>query len=113
MGVGQVVVRLLGPTLRMNNRLLLAVVHYAVPALDRSTGCAANAIARCVVSPPGVAVSRATPRAIQVVSPHGIPGRVADIDSIHSITGPDIDPRPLCLRLSDRQRYAALLRPAE
>ena len=75
----------------------MAVVHYAVPALDRSTGCAANAIARRIVRPAGVAVAKTAPGATHVVSPHGIPGRVADIDSIHSITGPDIDPRPLCL----------------
>src|SRR4030095_9046356 len=97
----------------MNSRLLLAVVHYAGPPLDRSTRCAANAIALCVVRPAGVAVPRATPRTIKIVGSYGVPGRVIDIDSICGVTRPDNDPRPLCLSLADRQRYAALLRPTD
>src|SRR6185503_15216365 len=94
-------------------RFLLTVVHYAVTTLDRSTGRAANAIALCIVRPAGVAVPRATPRAIEIVGSHGVPGRVLDIDSIRGVTRPDNNPRPLCLSLADRQRYAALLRPAK
>src|SRR6185295_20079662 len=97
--------------LRMNDRFLLAVVHYAVAALDLSTGRAANAIARCVVRPAGVAVPKTTPGATKIVGPHGVPRRIVDIDSIRGVTRPDIDPRPLCLSLGDRQRYAALIRP--
>ena len=54
--------------------VLLAVVHDAVAAFDRGTGRTANAVARRVVSPAGLAVSGAAPGAIQVVGPHGVPG---------------------------------------
>ena len=71
----------------MNNRFLLAVVHYSVPALDRSAGRAADPVARCVISPAGVAVPRAAPGATQVVGPHGVLGGVFHIDSIRGVTG--------------------------
>ena len=53
----------------VNQGILLAEVHYAVPARDHSAGPAGDAVARRVVIPFGVAVPRATPRLAPVVGP--------------------------------------------
>jgi len=94
--------------------VLLAIVHDAVAASDRGTGRTANAVARRVVSPAGPAPPGATPRAIRVVGPHGVPGdasRAAQAIDGSRVT-PDIDPRHR-ISLADRQRQAALLGPAK
>ena len=81
---------LLGSRLRRKSSLL-AEIHYPVPAFDRGTGRAANAVARCVVSPAGVAVSSATPWAIKVVGPHSVPGARLNIGCPRSVATRDID----------------------
>ena len=73
---------------------LLAVVHDAVRALDRGAGYAADAVARRVVGPAGIAVANATPGAVEVVGPHSVPGDtyVGVIDGSRGVARPDIDP---------------------
>src|SRR5581483_3181075 len=53
--------------------MLLAVIPDAVAALDDGAGPAANAIARCVVTPTSPRVVRAAPGATPVIGPYGIP----------------------------------------
>jgi hypothetical protein len=52
---------------------LLAEVHQSVAALDQSARPTADTVAFGVVIPAGITVTRATPWAIKIISPHGVP----------------------------------------